>query len=347
MPAKRSRKPAENLEKNALVLREKDLFAIIYIVYNEPNPGTWDPAAGSKPVVWRETMSKYDSFEKMITSLEAICGSFVIKDFVGFLNWEPTLGALLLRHTGHHSAFCQSIKQNPNLYARCSLCSAAHKRHCKQLQAPFSKSCFLGISEYSVPIMIDRLCIGSISVGHTCTDFSEASRRLKKEAERLSLNHSELQQIFHESVSPEAPSSQTCAVFQFIADFLAEEFRPFVHLARLDDAKSPADSGFEAIRTYIFNNYTSPNISIASIAEACNYSQSYVSHTFKKKMKVNVRTYINQLRIVLAKHELSNGSSVSFTAMICGFNDANYFSNVFRSMVGIPPSQYAKHCHKG
>ncbi len=292
-------------------------------------------------------MSKYQAFNRLMASLENICGNFVIKDFVGFLNWEPTLGALLLRYTGHHSAFCQSIKQVPEIYSRCVLCGTASRRHCERDQVPFSKSCFLGISEYSVPIMIDQLCIGSISIGHTCPDPNDATIRLQKEAQRFSLDFPSLKQLYDNSISPEAPSAQTCAVFQFVAAFLAEEFRPFVHLAKLDDSQNPVDSGFEAIRTYIFNNYTSPTISIASIAEACNYSQSYVSHTFKKKMKINVRTYINQLRIVLAKHELSNGSSVSFTAMICGFNDANYFSNVFRSMVGIPPSQYAKHSRKG
>lgn len=292
-------------------------------------------------------MNKYESFDKLMASLEKICGGFVIKDFVGFLNWEPTLGSLLLRYTGHHSAFCQSIKQEPGIYPRCVLCSTAHQRHCERLQKPFSKSCFLGISEYSVPIMIDQLCIGSISIGHTCPDPADAALRLQRETERFSLDYPALKQLYDSSLQTEPPSQQACAVFQFVAEFIADEFRPYAKRVRASrDSTTSADAGFEIIQTYIFNNYTSPNISIASIAEACNYSQSYVSHAFKKKMKVNVRTYINQLRIVLAKHELASGSSVSFTAMICGFNDANYFSNVFRSMVGIPPSQYAKHVHK-
>ena len=291
-------------------------------------------------------MNKYESFDKLMTSLESICGSFVIKDFVGFLNWDPAIGSLLLRYTGHHFAFCQSIKQQPDIYPRCVLCSIAHQRHCERLKKPFSKSCFLGISEYSVPIVIDGLCIGSVSVGHTCLDPDDASARLQKEAERFSLDFPALKQLYDLSVNGVLPSPQTCAVFQFVADFLAEEFRPFAGQMRdTRDPDNPANTGFETIQTYIFNNYTSPSINIASIAKACHYSQSYVSHTFKKKMKVNVRTYINQLRIVLAKHELASGSSVSFTAMICGFNDANYFSDVFRSMVGIPPSQYAKHVH--
>ncbi len=289
-------------------------------------------------------MNKYEAFDRLITSLENICGRFVIKDFVGFLNWEPTLAALLLPYTGHHSAFCQSIKQNAGIYSRCVTCSTVHQRLCQKKRVPFFSSCYLGISEYSVPIVIDDLCIGSISVGNFCLDREDASRRLQREAARQSVSAEMLNQLFDSSVTSGAPSEEGCAVFQFVATFLAEEFRPYAHRAKLrEGAKKAADSGFELIQTYIFNNYTSPTINVASIAEACNYSQSYVSHTFRRKMKTNVRTYINQLRIVLAKHELASGSSVSYTAMICGFNDPNYFCNVFRSLVGIPPSQYARH----
>ena len=292
-------------------------------------------------------MHSYEAFEHLITTLESICGGFVIKDFVGFLNWEPTLGALLLRHTGHRSPFCQSVKQNPDAYTYCSVCSQAHQRYCCRSKEPFTRSCYLGISEYSVPILIGQQCIGSISAGHYCTDPAEAQSRRDKFALRFGLNTTELEPLFQSSVSTRLPSHEALAVFDFVAAFLAEQFRPFV-----DEPESIActsheeEDGFELIRTYICNNYTSPNICVASIAEACHYSPSYISHTFKKRMKINVRTYINQLRILLAKHELSQGSSVSYAAMICGFNDANYFSSVFHSMVGIPPSRYAKHSHK-
>ena len=292
-------------------------------------------------------MNKFEAFDRLMTSLENISGRFIIKDFVGFMNWEPSLAALLLPYIGHRSAFCQSIKANEQLYSRCITCSIAHQRRCMRKHVPFSGTCYMGIDEYAIPIMIDDLCIGSIAIGNYCLNPEDADRRLRREATRSGEDYEALKQLFDISVSTMAPSEETRAVFQFVATFLAEEFRPYVHRAqRQEDTVKTPDAGFETIQTYIFNNYTNPTISIASIAEACNYSQSYVSHTFSKKMKVNVRTYINQLRIILAKHELAAGNSVSYTAMICGFNDANYFSNVFRSLVGIPPSQYAKHRQK-
>lgn len=292
-------------------------------------------------------MKKFEALDRLLTSLENISGRFIIKDFVGFMNWQPSLAALLLPYIGHRSAFCQSIKTNEQLYARCITCSIAHQRRCMRTGAPFACACYMGIEEFAIPIVIDDLCIGSIAIGNYCLDMENADRRLRKEALRAGEDYEALKQLFDVSFSSKAPSEEACAVFQFVAAYLAEEFRPYAHRAQrpTDTVKTP-DAGFDTIQTYIFNNYTNPSISIASIAEACNYSQSYVSHTFSKKMKVNVRTYINQLRIILAKHELAAGNSVSYTAMICGFNDANYFSNVFRAVVGVPPSQYAKHRQK-
>lgn len=292
-------------------------------------------------------MNKAEALDRLMVSLENISGRFIIKDFVGFMNWEPSLASVLLPYIGHRSAFCQSIKSNAQTYSRCITCSIVHQRRCMRKQAPFSGTCYMGIDEYAVPIMIDDLCIGSISIGSYCLDPKDAESRMRKEMARSGEDYEARKQLFDISVGSKAPSEEACAVFQFVASYLAEEFRPYAHRALLQqDAVKTSDAGFDIIQTYIFNNYTNPTIGIASIAEACNYSQSYVSHTFSKKMKVNVRTYINQLRIVLAKHELAAGNSVSYTAMICGFNDANYFSNVFRAMVGIPPSQYAKHRQK-
>ena len=291
-------------------------------------------------------MNKAEALDRLMTALENVSGRFIIKDFVGFMNWEPSLAAVLLPYIGHRSAFCQSIKSNEQTYSRCITCSIIHQRRCMREQLPFSATCYMGIDEYSIPIMIDDLCIGSISIGSYCLNKADADCRIRKESKRSGENYALLRQLFDNSVGTKAPTEETCAVFQFIAFYLAEEFRPFAHRAQQQDAVKTPDAGFDTIQTYIFNNYTNPTISISSIAEACSYSQSYVSHTFSKKMKVNVRTYINQLRIILAKHELAAGRSVSYTAMICGFNDANYFSNVFRAMVGIPPSQYAKHRQK-
>lgn len=292
-------------------------------------------------------MNSFEPFEKLLSSIEEMKHNFVIKDFTGFLNWESSLGAVLLPYTGHHSPFCQSIKRNPYLYARCCACSYCHQKLCERRKEPFSRPCFVLLTEYAVPILIDDICIGSISVGLYCSDQEAAKEKLYVLASKYDADFSDLWEKYLISINAYLPSEESCAVFRFIAAYLGERLRPYRNraIAVSNDANS-LDAGFENILNYLYRNYTNPNISISSIAEACGYSPSYISHTFSKRMKTNIRTYINQLRIVLAKRELLSSHSVSLTAMICGYNDVNYFSRIFQQMVGIPPSQYARNARK-
>ena len=120
-------------------------------------------------------MNQYAGVENFLFELERINKSFVVKDFVGFLNWEPTVGALLLPYTGHHALFCQTVKCDPALYHRCVVCSNYSSRLCVRRREPFWSTCYLGVSEYTVPLLIANYCVGSISVG-TYNQNEEASR---------------------------------------------------------------------------------------------------------------------------------------------------------------------------
>ncbi len=287
-------------------------------------------------------MSAEEMMVKLFLLLDRQFRGVVIKDFVGFMNWNNALGTALLSYTGHHSPFCTAVKQNPRAYDKCFRCSRVQQHNCMKYQKPFAVPCFLGLSEYSVPIMIDDLCIGSISAGLWCGDPVQSEKRIRKLSVQTGIDCELLLRLFADLPQQEAFAASNFPLIDFVAQFIAELFRPFAYGRQTVSANyQPIDNGLNKILTYIRNNYTDPGISVSSIAKACNYSNSYVSHTFNRYMKTNIRTYINQLRIVLAKHELKNGNSVSMTAMVCGYSDYNYFTTVFRRLVGVSASQYA------
>lgn len=287
-------------------------------------------------------MNEGELLRNIFFLLEQLCCEIVIKDFSGFTNWNNSLGRAMLPYAGHHAAFCSAVKQNSKAFAKCIRCSRVHQRLCEKYRHAFVTPCRLGLSEYSVPIVVENVCIGSLSAGLWCADPDSSRRKLLdlisdyQMGEKLLQLHEELLQ------TPPLPQQQR-SVVDFIALLLGELFRPFVQETEHSSGKKQsADKGINTILTHIRSNYTDPAISVKSIAKACNYSTSYVSHTFSRYMNMNLRAYINHLRIILAKHELVTGNSVSMTAMICGFNDANYFTTVFRNVVGISASQYAR-----
>lgn len=278
----------------------------------------------------------------LLSRLERLNRIIIVKDFVGFLSWNTSLGGILVPHVGHHCAFCTAMKQNEQAYACCVTCSKVHQWLCQRKREPFIRDCRFGLSEYSVPILLDDICIGSLSVGMYCQDRQSSEARIRTLAARWGMRADELLLSRQQSIYSAEPSEDEKAVFDIVAFVLADLFRPYASMAK-KRAESPTETAFENIMSYLYNHYTDSSLTVAQIAAACNYSGSHISHVFSQRMHMNLRTYINQLRINVAKGLLKHGYSVSASAYASGFNDANYFCTVFRSIVGMSPSRYSRH----
>ena len=84
-------------------------------------------------------------------------------------------------------------------------------------------------------------------------------------------------------------------------------------------------------------------ISLSSVAEALNLSQSHISHLFTNKIRISFRDYINSLRlnaslILLKKGELS----ITEIAYESGFGTIRTFNRAFRKKFGVSPRDYLK-----
>ena len=91
---------------------------------------------------------------------------------------------------------------------------------------------------------------------------------------------------------------------------------------------------------YIKEHYME-GITVADIAGAVGYSGSYFGYIFKKKHGIPVNRYVRELQLAKAKELLRNTSfSVSAVAEYVGYEDANYFSSLFKKQYGLSPMQY-------
>ena len=110
---------------------------------------------------------------------------------------------------------------------------------------------------------------------------------------------------------------------------------------RLKD--NPPESGsYRKILAYLNEHYTE-KISLQEVADACFYSPSYVRHVFKKHSNETFKEYVTSLRIAHAKRLLkTTGFSVTEIALCVGFEEPNYFSNVFKKEVGVSPKEFRR-----
>jgi len=102
-------------------------------------------------------------------------------------------------------------------------------------------------------------------------------------------------------------------------------------------------------KTYIVNtiiSYFNENyrkkISLNKISQNMYLSPVYISKLFKEETGESPINYLIQLRLEKAKDILSTSSSISIKdiARNVGYDDAYYFSKLFKKYYGVAPSQY-------
>lgn len=100
--------------------------------------------------------------------------------------------------------------------------------------------------------------------------------------------------------------------------------------------------GVSAMVAYINANYASIT-GIAQIAEQFYISKYHLCRVFKDAMKMTVTDYLNRVRIRNACRYLrASNKDMGEIALLCGFHDAAYFSNVFKRIQGISPREYRR-----
>jgi AraC family transcriptional activator of pobA len=93
---------------------------------------------------------------------------------------------------------------------------------------------------------------------------------------------------------------------------------------------------------YIQSNFTK-EISVKNIAKEFGYTESHLCRLFKKHTNLSISSYIQLLRIELAKKMLQEtDTDINIVAEKCGFSDFSYFCRCFKKYVQMTPSEFRK-----
>ncbi len=97
---------------------------------------------------------------------------------------------------------------------------------------------------------------------------------------------------------------------------------------------------------FININYSQP-LTLNTMAKKYSMNADYFSKIFKKATGVGFSEYLNITRISAAQELLATTSmTATEVAMECGFNDSNYFIQVFKKIHGTTPKKYSMQFHK-
>lgn len=98
---------------------------------------------------------------------------------------------------------------------------------------------------------------------------------------------------------------------------------------------------FHKIRAYIWENMAEP-LTLQQICRQFCVSQPYISRFFRKYEGLSFSNYLTEIRIKKAKElfEQNRNLLIRDVAFMVGYNDQFYFSRIFRSVVGVTPTEF-------
>jgi AraC-like DNA-binding protein len=99
----------------------------------------------------------------------------------------------------------------------------------------------------------------------------------------------------------------------------------------------------EIAQEFIVSNYQDPGLDLPAVAAAAHLSVDHFGRIFRRHTRVSPMRYLRQVRIDQSKLLLVHtGLLVEEIARDVGFTDQFYFSRVFRSVVGVSPTEFRR-----
>jgi two-component system response regulator YesN len=158
--------------------------------------------------------------------------------------------------------------------------------------------------------------------------FILLSMYLNKESQ---LKHMVPDDVFNDLKTIETRGAARKYIYGYLFEILEE-------LKKQRSNKTP-DTLDKAIQ-FIHSNY-GENLTLNDVAYKVGFSTYYFSKLFKKTFGTTFTNYLTQYRIIQAKELLLDPHlTVKSITYQVGFMDPNYFTRVFKKIVGVTPTEY-------
>ena len=95
-------------------------------------------------------------------------------------------------------------------------------------------------------------------------------------------------------------------------------------------------------RQYLDESYAR-DVSLSELAAACGSSPFHLARAFTGQFGLPPHAYLNNVRVTHAKRMIRAGTALAEVAYAVGYCDQSHLNRRFKKIVGVTPSQYARH----
>ncbi len=224
--------------------------------------------------------------------------------------------------------FCERIHGFQGEHTLCAECDKSACDKALSIRGSYIYKCRYGLTEAVSPLYNFGTLTGFLMMGQ-CADGEGAAKAACEAVSKL-LSSEEASELCEripivgtDMLASYVKIMTICAQYLTLSNALPSEKPTIAELAN----------------QYIYENL-STKFSISDICQSINCSKSTLLNAFRKKYGTTVNAYITEARLELAKKLLAEGKTIGEVATECGFGDQSYFSKVFSSRHGIPPSEF-------
>ncbi|MBQ7363520.1 MAG: PocR ligand-binding domain-containing protein [Clostridia bacterium] len=221
------------------------------------------------------------------------------------------------------SEFCRRVHELPEEYRACVACDKEACREALAKRDTHIYKCRYGFTEAVSPLYNFGTLTGFLMMGQV---FEEGDRaRSFPLSDKLDACLCDIPSVRSDMIRSYVKIMTICAQYLTLSNAIPNE-KPTVA---------------EMVKRFIHENF-SEKIGIAEICREVGCSKSTLITCFKRAYGTTVNKYLTDVRLGEALRMLRGGDmSIGEIAEATGFSDQSYFSKVFSSKYGFPPSEYA------
>lgn len=253
--------------------------------------------------------------------------------------------------------YCRLIRSCPEGLNRCR----ASVTRCMYLEPDkhYLFPCHAGLFILAIPLHGDSNCVGALATGEIRISSSFNQRDLKEKIQDLNLDTKKLLKLYEkipvikrDKIMLLGESIHTisncliklginCETARMIDQTILADINERNPVIPKDISLEWSHQIVQQASKYIYRNFKNP-LSLAEVAKQVHLSPTYFSYLFSQIRKQSFSNFLMETRLEKAKELLEKYPSISISEIskTIGYNDANYFSRVFKKKVGISPSSY-------
>ena len=235
---------------------------------------------------------------------------------------------------GEASGFCQRINACPEGHSRCKNCDAQALKNGGSSREPYFYRCHAGVCEGLLPIYDGSTLLAYLLFGQHLDD-SDPDKQWAETEKTLSWYPGDRRALKADFYRMQRYSREKIQAYAQILYALAAHIRVQGIIQRA------AQTDQQRLEAYLDRHYTE-KLSLETIAADLHMGRTKLCALAKQASGGStLSTMITQRRIAAAKDLLLHSSApISAVAEAVGISDYNYFTKVFRSATGMPPSAF-------